>query len=64
MSRRDATIRVILRKLDEISERQWLDVLGVLRVQGDALDRDYLSRWAEDLGLSDLLERALKETTG
>lgn len=43
---------------DEISERQWNDVLGVLKVQGDLLDIDYLERWAEELGISDLLIRA------
>jgi hypothetical protein len=31
----------------------------VLRVQTTALDLDYLRRWADDLGLGDLLERAL-----
>ncbi len=41
------------------SDRQWRDVLGVLRVQGDRLDQDYLRRWAEDLGIQALLERAL-----
>jgi hypothetical protein len=43
----------------EISERQWRDVLGVLRVQGAAIDRGYMARWAPELGVADLLERAL-----
>ena len=46
----------------ESSYRQWGDVLGVLRVQGTALDRAYLRQWAKELGLTDLLERALEES--
>lgn len=45
----------------EVSERQWGDLLGVLKVQGDALDLRYVRRWCVDLGLDDLLERALAE---
>jgi hypothetical protein len=45
----------------EVSERQWADVLGVLRVQRDRLDHVYLRTWAEELHLVDLLERALRE---
>lgn len=44
------------------SERQMEDVQGVLQVQGDTLDRAYLDRWAEILGVADLLERARKES--
>jgi hypothetical protein len=35
--------------------------VGVIRVTGAALDRDYLTRWAADLAVSDLLERALAD---
>ena len=43
----------------EVSDRQWRDVLGVLRVQGKRLDSAYLHRWAATLGVTDLLEQAL-----
>lgn len=43
------------------SEKQWRDVLGVLKVQQQALDYGYLGDWAERLGLGELLERALVE---
>lgn len=45
----------------EVSDRQWGDVLGVLRVQAGKLDMDYLQRWAADLGIETLLQRALAE---
>ena len=43
----------------EVSERQWRDVLGVIGVQADALDFEYLRRMAKELTVADLLERAL-----
>ena len=45
----------------EISDRQWRDVIGIIRTQGLRLDRGELSTWAERLGVSDLLARALRE---
>jgi len=58
---------IILAKLewyrlgDEVSERQWNDVMGVLKVQAEALDRPYLEKWAAELGVADLLSKAWKE---
>jgi hypothetical protein len=45
----------------EVSDRQWRDVLGTIRVQGARLDREYLRRSAGVINVTDLLERALSE---
>jgi len=57
----------ILSKLDwyrqggSVSDRQWRDVLGVLKVQAGTLDRAYLRDWAARLDLTDLLRRAIDD---
>jgi hypothetical protein len=61
---------VVLRKLDwyrqggGVSERQWQDVIGVLRVQAGALDLAYLEKWAALLDVAPLLHRAFAEAKG
>lgn len=58
---------VVLAKLDwfrmggEVSERQWRDILGVLKTQQGRLDIAYLRQWAQSLDLTELMERALHE---
>lgn len=58
---------VILAKLDwfrlggEVSERQWRDILGVLKTQQGSVDIAYLQKWAKELRVQDLLARALAE---
>jgi hypothetical protein len=58
----------ILSKLDwyrlggGVSDRQWNDVLGVMKVQAENLDLAYLRRWADALRLRDLLDRALADS--
>lgn len=44
-----------------MSERQLKDVLGVLKVQGEKLDLEYLKYWASKLNLSDLLNRSFAD---
>jgi hypothetical protein len=46
---------------NEISERQWLDIVGIVKVQGKRLNVDYLRHGAIDLDVVDLLEESLKE---
>ena len=43
-----------------VGDRQWRDALGVILVQGERLDLDYMRTMAAQLGVSDLLEQALQ----
>lgn len=58
---------IILSKLEwfkmggEVSERQWRDIIGVLKVQENNLDMEYLEKWIDRLHLSDLWKRLLDE---
>jgi hypothetical protein len=58
---------IILAKLEwyragnEVSSRQWEDVQVVIKVQAERLDQSYLRRWAGEIRVGDLLEKALAE---
>jgi len=58
---------IVVQKLDwfekgqRISDRQWQDLVGVLKVRGSDLDLDYVRRWAAELGLTEICDRALHE---
>ena len=58
---------VILAKLEwyrlggEVSERQWRDIQGIMMTRSGDLDLTYLRRWAIELNVNDLLDRAMKE---
>lgn len=45
----------------EISETQWRDVVNILKAQARRLEFVYLRRWAKELGVSELLERAIRQ---
>jgi hypothetical protein len=60
---------IILQKLvwykmgSQISERQWNDVLGIIKVQGDRLDLEYLAHWSKVLIIADLIEEAFRNAS-
>lgn len=56
----DTVIRKLLWYRDggEVSDKQWRDVVEVLRVSGTLMDHAYMTSWSTRLGLADLLARA------
>jgi hypothetical protein len=42
------------------SEKHLRDITGILRISGDEIDREYISRWAANLGLTDIWKAVLK----
>jgi hypothetical protein len=58
---------IVLHKLlwyragSSVSDRQWYDLQGVLRLQAQHLDLAYLQRWAAEQDVAALLHRALDE---
>jgi len=43
------------------SERQLRDVIGILEVSGERLDREYIARWIAELDLQELWQRVQSE---
>ena len=46
----------------EVSERQWRDILGILKTRAGALDLVYIKKRAGELEVDDLFEHAVKES--
>ncbi len=55
---------VIIKKLefyrDGGSDKHLRDIAGVLKVRGDRLDRDYITAWADRLGVEDIWRDVLQ----
>jgi hypothetical protein len=47
----------------EVSDQQWRDILGILRIGEAGLDLAYLREWSSRHGVTDLLERALAQAS-
>ena len=60
-SAEDVILNKLLWRVQSGSEKQWRDVLGILKVQGDLLDFSYLQEWAMSLNVLDDLSMAIEQ---
>lgn len=60
-SREDMVLQKLMWGRGSQSEKQWRDVLGIIKLQAENLDYAYLVEWAESLDLVDALTEALAE---
>lgn len=44
------------------SQKQWRDILGVIKIQQEHLDLTYLWQWSAYLNVSEQLRQALQES--
>jgi len=55
---------VIIKKMEYYkeggSEKHLRDITGILKVSGDMVDRDYISQWANQLGLIEIWEAIIR----
>lgn len=55
---------VIIKKMEFYkeggSEKHLRDITGILKISGDVVDRTYISKWAQRLGLTDIWDAILK----
>jgi hypothetical protein len=58
----DIILAKLLWRQQSQSQKQWTDILGILKVQAEHLDRGYLTDWAQRLGLIDDLNQAFTES--
>jgi hypothetical protein len=55
----DVIVKKMLSYREGGSEKHLRDIAGVLRMQGESLDRGYLQSWVERLGLTDIWQAIL-----
>ncbi|WP_017653108.1 hypothetical protein [Fortiea contorta] len=60
-SAEDTILQKLRPRKESKSEKQWRDVLGILKLQAENLDYTYLTKWGESLDLVDVLSQALTE---
>ena len=60
----DTIIGKMLYYLEGGSEKHLRDITGILKVSGHELDRDYITRWADELRLSEIWQAVLNRTGG
>ena len=53
-AREDIILSKMLYYAEAGSEKHLRDIAGILRVSGELVDRDYVQRWADDLGVADV----------
>ncbi len=55
---------VIIKKMDFYkeggSEKHLRDITGILKISGDTIDRDYITQWADRLGIRDIWDAVVK----
>lgn len=63
VSAEDTVLQKLLwyQKGNRVSDRQWNDILGVLKVQGARLDFNYLKGWAGRIEVDGLLRQACED---
>lgn len=61
-SAEDAILQKLRWSQRSLSEKQWRDVQGIVRMQRDALDLNYLYGWAEQIGVSERLRVLFEES--
>lgn len=47
---------------DRVSDHQWNDILDVIKIQANSLDKEYLKKWCSTFNLSEQLEKAFDES--
>lgn len=54
--------KIIWYKMTNQSDKQWRDILGIMKLQGTKLDRIYLDKWATELNLLPELNLAFAQS--